>query len=185
MAAYCDGDRDAFAALYEVLASRVRSYFARLADDHAAVDDLAQDLFVRLHLARKSYVRGSDPLPWIFTIARRLFLDQERRRRLQRQVQRRLAHERHAASDGEPALETRGERPEPLAQLLRALAQLPPDQRAAIESTHLAGRTARAAAPALGITPGNLKVRVHRGLRALRAAVVPEAEGGSRWEASW
>ena len=49
-----------------------------------------------------------------------------------------------------------------------ALASLPPNQRQAVELIHLKGLSVVDAAAQAGVTPGALKVRAHRGYRALR-----------------
>jgi RNA polymerase sigma-70 factor (ECF subfamily) len=53
--------------------------------------------------------------------------------------------------------------------LNQALSQLPPSQREAVELIHLEGLSVAEAADRAGTTPGALKVRAHRGYRALRA----------------
>jgi RNA polymerase sigma-70 factor (ECF subfamily) len=54
-------------------------------------------------------------------------------------------------------------------QMSDALSQLPASQREAVELIHLQGLSVTEAAARVGISPGALKVRAHRGYRALRA----------------
>ncbi|MBZ0238937.1 MAG: RNA polymerase sigma factor, partial [Deltaproteobacteria bacterium] len=78
MARYCDGDVDAFRRLYARLAPRLLGYLLRMVRDRATADDLVQQTFLKVHRAREAYVRGADPVPWIFAIAHRTFLDDVR-----------------------------------------------------------------------------------------------------------
>jgi RNA polymerase sigma-70 factor (ECF subfamily) len=62
MARYCDGDREAFAALYGGLAPRLFAYLYGMIGERAAAEDLLQQTFLKLHEARAVYVRGADPV---------------------------------------------------------------------------------------------------------------------------
>ncbi len=53
-------------------------------------------------------------------------------------------------------------------ELSRALAELPSKQREAVELIQLQGLSVAEAALRAGVSPGALKVRAHRGYRALR-----------------
>src|SRR5262245_24980211 len=81
MERYCDGDASAFRALYALVAPRLHGYLLRMARDRAAADDLLQLTFLKVHRARAAYVRGADPLPWLYAIAHRTFLDEVRRKK--------------------------------------------------------------------------------------------------------
>ncbi len=69
MSRYCDGDADAFRALYADVAPRLLDYLATSAHPTLACEML-QLTFLRLHRSRRGYVRGCDPVPWMFAIAR-------------------------------------------------------------------------------------------------------------------
>src|SRR5687767_1651973 len=79
MEQYCDGDVAAFRALYQLLAQRLHGYLLRMTRDRAIAEDLLQQTFLKVHRARAAYVRGADPVPWIYAIAHRTFLDEARR----------------------------------------------------------------------------------------------------------
>jgi RNA polymerase sigma-70 factor (ECF subfamily) len=173
MERYCDGDADAFEELYGVVAPRLHAYLVCLASDRAMADDLLQLTFMKLHRARGAYVRGADPMPWLYTIAHRTFLDEVRRRERERQ---RL--EADAGERPEPRAELDGkddfERPMPelepavVQAVHAALARLPASQRQAVELTKLQGKSVAEAAVIAGTTPGAIKLRAHRGYAALR-----------------
>ncbi|HZJ65884.1 MAG TPA: sigma factor, partial [Kofleriaceae bacterium] len=66
MQRYCDGDAGAFRELYALVAPRLLGYLLKMARERALADDLLQQTFLKVHRARGAYVRGADPLPWIY-----------------------------------------------------------------------------------------------------------------------
>ncbi|MFL5306927.1 MAG: RNA polymerase sigma factor [Polyangia bacterium] len=175
MQRYCDGDQCAFNELYTALAPRLLRYLTGLARsfDRSVVEDLLQQTFMKVHLARAMYVRGADPLPWMYTIAHRSFLDYTRRCRRSRlcfakkdellpeiatDVQGRIVDHAPSRRLDEGAH----------AALLDAMERLPVMQRQALVTTKLEERTMAEAASILGTTEGALKVRAHRAYSALR-----------------
>ena len=129
-----------------------------------------------MHRARSAYVRGADPVPWLFAIARRTFLD-EMRRRQQSKVQVARADDGvpdvPAHIDGAPlsAARSDGADPEMVRAAMAALEKLPETQREALILTKMSGKSIAEAAVITGATPGAIKLRVHRGYLALRKAL--------------
>jgi RNA polymerase sigma-70 factor (ECF subfamily) len=172
MQRYCDGDAGAFRELYALVAPRLLGYLLKMARERALADDLLQQTFLKVHRARAAYVRGADPLPWIYAIAHRTFIDETRKhkRAVVRvgdadelpEVAAGLTGESDAQRDevrGDPAL---------LGAALDALAELPAQQREAVVLTKLDGKSVAEAAEIAGTTTGAMKVRAHRGYEALR-----------------
>src|SRR5215813_11872212 len=81
MQRYCDGDAGAFRALYALVAPRLLGYLVKMTRDRALADDLLQQTFLKVHRARAAYIRGADPVPWIYAIAHRTFLDETRKQK--------------------------------------------------------------------------------------------------------
>src|SRR5215470_9959828 len=79
MERYADGDAAAFAIVYDALAPRLLGLLRRQAPQYA--EDLVQQTFFQMHLARGTFVRGAQVRPWAFAIARRLLIDRIRRRK--------------------------------------------------------------------------------------------------------
>ncbi len=179
MARYCDGDASAFRELYALVAPRLLGYLLKMARQRALADDLLQQTFMKVHRARSAYVRGADPVPWIYAIAHRTFLDDARTKK--RAIVR--------VGDGddlpEQQADLRGDAPErrddPRAdpELMKAaidaLAQLPEQQREAVVLTKLEGKSVAEAAEIAGTTVGAMKVRAHRGYEALRKLLADSA----------
>nr|HEX4317891.1 RNA polymerase sigma factor [Kofleriaceae bacterium] len=179
MARYCDGDATAFRELYAAVAPRLLGYLVKMARSRAVADDLLQHTFLKVHRARAAYVRGADPVPWIYAIAHRTFLDEARR--VARGKER-------AAGDDVPEVaagitgESDDRRDDARADLdlagvaMAALAELPEQQREAVVLTKLEGKTVAEAAEIAGTTVGAMKVRAHRGYEALRRLLGARAD---------
>lgn len=175
MQRYCDGDAGAFRELYALVAPRLFGYLLKMARERALADDLLQQTFLKVHRARPAYVRGADPLPWIYAIAHRTFIDETRKhkRAVVRVGEAEELPEVRAGITGESEDrrdEGRGD-PELVTAALAALAQLPVQQREAVILTKLDGKTVAEAAEIAGTTVGAMKVRAHRGYEALRKSL--------------
>jgi RNA polymerase sigma-70 factor (ECF subfamily) len=180
MQRYCDGDARAFRELYALLAPRLLGYLMKMAHDRALADDLLQQTFLKVHRARAAYVRGADPVPWIYAIAHRTFIDEARKRKraVVRVGEVEELPEVPAGITGESADrrdEVRGD-PEMMTAALDALAELPVQQREAVVLTKLDGKSVAEAAAIAGTTVGAMKVRAHRGYEALRRALGRSAD---------
>src|SRR3954470_24688175 len=84
MARYCQGEQAAFHLLYARMAPRIMSYLLGMIGERASAQDLVQQTFLKVHEARSAYVRGANPIPWIYTIAHRSCLDEMRKRKRSR-----------------------------------------------------------------------------------------------------
>ena len=177
MQRYCDGDAQAFRELYAVVAPRLLGYLMKMARSRAVADDMLQQTFLKVHRARAAYVRGADPIPWIYSIAHRTFIDEARRQKRAHVPSGDDVPEVPAGITGESD-ERRDEPrvdPELAKAAVDALAQLPEQQREAVVLTKLEGKSVSEAAEIAGTTVGAMKVRAHRGYEALRKLLGPRA----------
>ncbi len=189
MQRYCDGDAGAFRELYALVAPRLLGYLLKMTRERALADDLLQQTFLKVHRARAAYVRGADPLPWIYSIAHRTFIDETRKhkRAVVRVGDEQELPEVAAGITGESADQRddgRGD-PELVTAALDALADLPAQQREAVVLTKLDGKSVAEAAEIAGTTVGAMKVRAHRGYESLRKRLgtpedaIKKAAGGA------
>jgi len=163
MAAYQAGELEAFDRLYFSLEPELRSFFAGRCRDAQRVDDLVQDSFLQIHRSRRSYLRGLPVRPWVFAIAKRVFL------MYLRKVRRRETPEATALSAvAEPQATTAGEHVALRVELADALSQIPEDGRRAFMLHHWRGFSFREIAATLGIDPGAAKLRSSRAAGRLR-----------------
>lgn len=189
MARYCDGDASAFRELYALVSPRLYGYLVKMARSKAVADDLLQQTFMKVHKARGAYIRGADPVPWIYSIAHRTFIDETRRtkRAVVRVGDDDSLPEISAELDGQ-TIGSKDEQvdPELVKTALDALAALPEQQRQAVVLTKLEGKSVAEAAEIAGTTVGAMKVRAHRGYEVLRGLLGTKpkddkkAAGGSR-----
>jgi RNA polymerase sigma-70 factor (ECF subfamily) len=182
---YARGNDGAFDELYRRGAPRLRGFLLRLSGDGALADDLAQEAFLRVHRARGSFEPGAAALPWIFAIARNVFLDHTRQ-----------AYTRRSGGDSKEATaalesrqapaDTRGDETlaaqEMLGVVRTTLAALPVLQREAFVLLRFEGMSVSEAAQVLGATEGAVKIRAFRAYEALRAALAEDESraGGKR-----
>jgi RNA polymerase sigma-70 factor, ECF subfamily len=165
---YADGDDGAFEDLYDALAPRLHRYALRETRSRSAAEDVVQQVMLQMHAARARFARGAAVLPWAYAIARRLLVDGHRHA-----ARWGFADEGVAlaeAASGGMAADDALDRRRREADLERDLASLPAKHREAFLMVKLEGLPIADAAAVLGITEGNVKVRVHRAAEALRAA---------------
>jgi RNA polymerase sigma-70 factor (ECF subfamily) len=177
-----NGSEEAFAKLYRRAVPRVRGFLLRLCGSPALADDLTQEAFLRVYLARGNFEKGAAALPWIFAIARNAYIDCQRHSRVRRNVHG-DARTFDQAVDREADPETRGD--EVLAgremlEIVRAtLAAMPVLLREAFVLLRFEGLSVHDAAQVLGASDGAVKIRAFRAYELLRAAldVPPSREG--------
>jgi RNA polymerase sigma factor (sigma-70 family) len=163
-------DPAAFRVLYERYALRVQGYHLRRTRDAEAALDLTAETFAQAWLARMRFrdeAAGSAG-PWLYAIARNVLVLSVRRGRLEQAARERLGLLREAAP-AEPD-ETW------LDGLDDALAGLPDGQQHAIRLRVVGDLAYEQVAEALGTTPQAARVRVHRGLEALRTRLTHRTE---------
>jgi RNA polymerase sigma factor (sigma-70 family) len=170
MGRYCQGEKAAFDRLYLLMAPRILAYLWGMIGDKPAAEDLLQQTFLKVHEARFAYVRGANPIPWIYTIAHRTCLDELRKRKRSRVRLTKDGELGVVAADitglAEEARSPPG--PELGAAAMAALEQLPDNQRQALILTKVHGRSHAEAATITGTTAGAIKLRAHRGYVTLR-----------------
>src|SRR3972149_7471007 len=79
MARYADGDSGAFDALFHRYEPRVYAFFLKRTESPQRAQRLYQELFLRIHRARDRYDAERPFAPWLFQIAHRLLVDDQRR----------------------------------------------------------------------------------------------------------
>jgi RNA polymerase sigma-70 factor (ECF subfamily) len=165
MAAAQQGDRASYEKLLVDLLPTLRNLVrARLWNSDSA-EDVVQNVLISIHRARHTYRSERPFVPWLRAVVRNAVLDhlRERSRRGSRET---LVPDVEATA---PEQELPMFRDSLSPRLSQALAKLPPNQRQAVVLLQLEGLSVVEAAARAGVSPGALKVRAHRGYRALRA----------------
>jgi RNA polymerase sigma-70 factor, ECF subfamily len=178
MARYANGDDAAFAEVYDALAPRLFGFVVRQTRDTSKAEDVVQQTLLQMHRARGRFEPGAPVLPWAFAIARRLVIDQHRRRGREVLADNGDALEDVAIVNGEAAddIVIAKEVAEALGQELQ---RLPENQRVAFELIKQEGLSVAEAAAVLGTTVAAVKLRAHRAYEALRAVLNVEPKGGA------
>src|SRR5258707_330396 len=173
MLASLDGDAASYRLLLDRLSRRLRAYYkgklARIGKSAAETEDLVQEAVLAIHLKRHTYDPVEPLTPWVHAIARYKLIDHLRRTRTSL---------RDVPIDEAPDLITQGDQDstESTHDLGKLLGQLPEKTRRMIECVKLEGLSVAETASRYGLSESNVKVSVHRGLRALAAAIVRERE---------
>jgi len=160
------GDEDAYRTALARIAVRLRGYLRRrMSGRPDDVEDLVQDVLLALHLQRATYDATQPVGAWVLAIARHKLVDLWRRLGRRERMHDPLDDVDEGLLVAEPDVtDTRRD----LVQLLGAL---PAAQRQAIAMTKLEGLSVLEAAERSGASVSAIKVRVHRGLKALSALV--------------
>ncbi len=172
MVAAQDGDSEAYQRLLREILPVLRALVASRLGDPSSVDDVVQNVLLSIHQARHTYRPERRFGPWMRAIARNAVIDAQRARNVR--ARREISFEgREWAGESEDPVEGLGELSPDMS---RALAELPRAQREAVELLHIHQLSVAAAADHLGISRGALRVRAHRGYKALRQRIVRRSE---------
>jgi RNA polymerase sigma-70 factor (ECF subfamily) len=160
------GDDTAFSELVDRYKDLVYGLIYRMVSDRSVVDDLAQEVFLKVHRGMP-YFRGEARLStWIFRIIQNVCVQWRGRRVVEVSLD--GDHDdqgppREFGSDDTAfaSLETRD-------RLQKAMEQLPPNYRMLVAAHYLRGVQYEALAEALNIPLGTVKTHLYRAKRRLR-----------------
>ena len=172
MTAGLDGDATAYKTLLERLSSQLRAYFKRhlnrLNRGPVEAEDLVQEALIAIHTRRHTYDRSQLLTPWVYAIARYKFVDYLRRtKQSAKDLPIEDAEEINVQDDGAQVQSS--------LDLEKLMTGLPPRIRQAIQAVKLDGLTVKEAAEQCGMSESNVKVSVHRGLKALALQIRKES----------
>ncbi len=156
------GNAASHAALLRALVPLLRAFYRRRVGDADAIEDLVQETLIAVHTRRISYDRERPFLAWLFAVARYKMIDHFRR-----------ARQTCPIEDVEDILASEGFEDEANARMDidRLIDTLPDKQAHAIRQTRIDGHSIAEAARESGIGESDVKVSVHRGLKALAARI--------------
>lgn len=163
------GDRDAFAALYDLYSKPLYSLSLRILSDAKEAEDVLQEVFLQLWEKAAVFDEAAGkPFSWVVTMTRNKAIDRirsrQRRARLFEETTEVIENTSSVAA--EPAGVGMGQ--DEAAQVRVALNALPQEQRRAIEMAFFGGLTHIEIAKALQEPLGTIKARIRRGILQLR-----------------
>jgi RNA polymerase sigma-70 factor (ECF subfamily) len=170
--AACAGNADAFAEIIARHKGRVFGMAAKYARNHHELEDLAQDIFIRVWRGITSW-KGRAPFEhWLTKIAVRTCFDFLRRHRRRRETEvSRDTLPDHGGAPPEAAAPAEEEDSQALRLVRQALICLHPREQLILTLLELEDRSVREVAGLTGWSEGNVKVRAHRARASLRAAI--------------
>ena len=164
------GDSAAFAALFDRLAPPLYSLAYRMLNDATEAEDAIQDVFLQIWRRAATYDEAqSTVFTWavLFTKSRVIDRLRGRARRARLEQQSREGQQTDTASISESGADI-ADRREEAARVLAAVAELPSEQREALELAFFTALTHQQIAERLGQPLGTVKARIRRGLLKLR-----------------
>ena len=165
MVRYQGGSLEAFQEMYAQLAQGVRRYLLHLAGGAELADDLLQETFLQMHRSRAAYNPAYAVKPWVFGLARNVFL-------MNRRAARRWASVHQSREDlPEFPVLPEADRLGSQDEIRRSLTHLSPDQVEAVLLHHEWGFSFEEIAGMLGITAAAARARASRGMADLRVAL--------------
>lgn len=200
LAAHVAGDPTAFGELFGRHRDRLWAVALRTVGEPEEAADALQDAMVSAFRRAGSYRGDAAVSTWLHRIVVNAALDRLRRRKVRAADPLPDDLDRWRPTDGAAAPRTPSDPADVAEQsdrrraVLRALDQLPPDQRAALVLVDMQGLSVAEAAAALEVAPGTVKSRcsrgrarllpllrdLHEGNRTDAARVVPPEGGGDR-----
>ena len=157
------GDGAAHAQLLRALVPLLRGFYRRrMGGQDDDIEDLLQETLIAVHTRRASYDVSRPFTSWLFAVARYKMIDHFRKAG------------RTCTIEGlEDILHAEGfaQASDAAADVERLLDTIPSKQAAAIRATRIDGLSTAEAASQLGLGESDIKVSVHRGLKALAQKV--------------
>lgn len=163
---YACGDAAAFRVVAEFVTPKLFAFVRRRLNDDATAEDVVQQALINMHRARGDFAPGAKLLPWAYSIARGVLIDQLRRRGRERRLTERVLARPMAMFATSP--DARHEANEVASALRATYAALPPAQRDAFAMQQTGVKLADAAAQTQ-TTVTAMKLRLHRAVQRLRA----------------
>ena len=158
------GDESAMTDLYDRYSGIVYGVALRVLGDAAAAEDVLQEVFLQLWRNPQAFDADHGALaPWLAVIARNRAIDVVRKRPMEQDI------EELPISTGLNLEDEAAERMA-ISKIRAVLAQLPQEQRRALEMAFFEGMTHTEIAGKTGEPLGTVKTRIRSGLLVLRKA---------------
>jgi RNA polymerase sigma-70 factor, ECF subfamily len=166
-----EGDRIAFMTLVERHRGMVYRVAFQYAGNHHDADDIAQEVFIKVHRSLSGFRRDARFTSWLYRIVMNACIDFGRRRTLGCSLDGLDDDRPLQLSAEEPGPEQRMYAGEVRVAVEAAVGQLPPQQRLVFTMRHFEGMKLIDIADALGIAEGTVKRQLHSAVHRLRRAL--------------
>lgn len=176
MRAFAKGDRAAFEPLFERYREPVFTYLLHNVGQRPVAEDLFSEVFLRVVRQSASFAGHNNFRAWIFTIARNVKIDHQRRASARRESPESTAHlyQAHPSPEFEPDRQLESSQ---LGQrIVAALSKLPSAQAEVFLLRERAGLEFQAIAEITGEKRATVKSRMRYALSALREQLESDSE---------
>ncbi len=176
---YLEGDEKAFGDLFNRYKNRLYPYLVSICLDKTLAEDIFQETFIKAVEKLPSYRSENKFSSWLFAIARNIFLDRKKSSK-EKFFQAALSIFSSGDDDGFSPVDTAAEKDNPQtildskeesAKLIKAMENLPPEQREIISLRHFAGLSFKEIAENLNIPIGTALARFSRGIEKLKKGI--------------
>ena len=169
------GDRSAFERLFEKHVRGVVGFAAQFVGTRARAEELAQDVFLQIYRARARYVPTARFTTWLYRMVTNACLSELRRADHRHRAQAVDHREERGVDEARSIPEAAGRSSEDallsqetLSHVRAVLAELPPQQRAALLLARLEGLSYDEVATTLACSVSAVKSLIHRATVTLR-----------------
>ena len=160
-------DQEGRTALLIQSQAQFLAFLARHLGSRAEAEDLLQTAYLKALTAGETIRDDEKVLAWLYRILRNVLVDAHRHRAATERLEARLIREAPGATVPDEALF------HTVCQCVRDLARaLKPEYRDILQRVEVEEASLKMAAEALGMTPNNASVRLHRARQALRTALL-------------
>ena len=169
LARVAQGDEQAFAQFYRRCADGLYGMAVKMMNDSSEAQDVLQDGFSYMWKKAGTYDPArSSPFTWAVMIVRNKAIDRLRSRQRQARIVEKATTEFLHFADADDVSAREPVRREQCAEVRRALAEIPDEQKQVVELAFFAGLTHEQIAERLATPLGTIKARIRRGLLKLR-----------------
>lgn len=166
-----EGDLNAFVTLIERHRAMVYRVAFQYAGNHHDADDIAQEVFIKVHRSLGGFRQDAQFTSWLYRVAMNTCIDHGRRRTFTCSLDRREEETAFEVAAAEPGPEQRVYAGEVRQAVDAAVDDLPPQQRLVFTMRHFEGMKLIDIAEALGIAEGTVKRQLHSAVHRLRRSL--------------
>lgn len=164
MQLYRRGESEAFDELYRRHSAQVYGYLHSRLKDRSLVDEVFQNIFLKLHRSRAKYDASLPFVPWLFTISRTVLIDSCRQRKTTEKINALYSSEQELNAPSRGSLLDEMALPESIP----ALASLSDSQKKVVDMRFREDLSFEEIAARLNTSSSNARQMVSRAIRKLK-----------------
>ncbi len=158
------GDQQSYKSLLQQIRPSIEAYIGRRVFDASQLEDLCQEVLLKIHIYRHTYDPDQVFEKWMFTICRNQIIDYLRAKGRRKEVL--------AVSEEALPVSISWHSGEAQIAMENALAKLPADQAESLRLAKIEGLSLEEVSQKTGASLAAVKVRVHRAVKAIQSAVL-------------